>query len=56
MGDNRWHKLILTWSEEGGWELEDPNWRGKRKVERVMKQKNLIPPEAVNWQVWRKAT
>jgi hypothetical protein len=28
----------------------------ERKMERVKKQKNLTPEDAVNWQIWRKAT
>jgi spore maturation protein CgeB len=26
------------------------------KLEKLMKQKNLTPESAVNWQIWRKAT
>jgi hypothetical protein len=28
----------------------------EREVERKMKQKNLTPEDAVNWQLWLKAT
>jgi hypothetical protein len=49
MEDNRWPKRIMTWSPEG-------RRRPEMKWERVLKQKNLTPEDAVNRQLWRKAT
>jgi hypothetical protein len=33
-----------------------PEMKWEREVERVMKQKNLTPEDAVNWQLWQKVT
>jgi hypothetical protein len=52
MGDIRWHKLILTWSVEGGrGGIGRPELTWKRGSGKGDEAK-----EAVNWQVWRKAT
>jgi hypothetical protein len=51
--DNRWRKHIMAWSLEArGPEM---NYL-EREVERVMKQKNVTPEDAVDRQLWRKAT
>jgi hypothetical protein len=42
----------MTWSPEG---RRIPEMKWEREVERVTKQKNLTPEDAVNWQLWRKA-
>jgi hypothetical protein len=45
MEDNRWPKR-MTWSSEGRRGRPEIKW--EREVERVMKQKNLKPEDAVN--------
>jgi hypothetical protein len=55
MEDNGWPKRIMTWSPEGR-RRGRPEMKWERGVERVMKQKNLTPEDAVNRQIWRKAT
>jgi hypothetical protein len=52
MEDNGWHERIMTWSPEG---RRRPEIKCEREVERVMRQKNLTPEDAVNRQLWRKA-
>jgi hypothetical protein len=54
MEDNGWSKRIMTWSPEERRRRPKMNW--ERKVEKVMKQKNLTPEDALNRQLWRKAT
>jgi hypothetical protein len=44
----------MTWSPEG--RRRRPKRKWEREEERVMKQKNLKPEDAVNQQLWRKAT
>jgi hypothetical protein len=57
MENNRWPKRIMIWSPEGRRRRRGrPEMKWERKVERVMKQKNLAPEDAVNGQLWRKAT
>jgi hypothetical protein len=57
MEDNAWPKRIMTWSpEERRKRRGRPEMKWEREVERVMKQKNLIPEDAVNRKLWRKAT
>jgi hypothetical protein len=57
MEDNRCPKRIMTWSPEGRRQRRGrPEMKWEREVERVMKQKNLTPEDAVNRQLWRKAT
>jgi hypothetical protein len=46
----------MTWSPEGGRRRGRPEIKWEKEVERVMKQKNLTPEDAVNLQIWRKAT
>jgi hypothetical protein len=45
----------MTWSPEGR-RRERPEMKWEREVERMMKQKHLTPEDAVNGQLWRKAT
>jgi hypothetical protein len=52
MENNRWPRRIMIWSPEG----RRRRGRPEMKVGRVMKQKNLAPEDAVNGQLWRKAT
>jgi len=54
-GDNRRLKPILTRSPEERKRIGRLKMKWERDVERVMKQKNLTPVDAVNWQIWRKA-
>ena len=54
MGDKRWPKRILTWSPEGRKRRERPEKKWEKEVERVMKQKNLTPKDAVNRQMGEK--
>jgi len=49
-GDNRRPKPILTWSPEERKRIRGFEMKWERDVERVMKQKNLTPVEAVDWQ------
>jgi hypothetical protein len=59
MEDNGEPKRIMTWSPEGRRRRRirgRPEMKWEREVERVMKQKNLTPKDAVNRQLWRKAT
>jgi hypothetical protein len=56
MGDNRWSERILTWSQEGRKRRGRPEMKWKREMERVTMHKNQIPEDAVNRQIWRKAT
>jgi hypothetical protein len=44
----------MTWSPEERRRRPEMNW--EREVEKMMKQKNLAPEEALNRQLWRKAT
>jgi hypothetical protein len=44
----------VTWSPEGRKRRTEMKW--EREVERVMKQKNLTPEDAVNRELWQKAT
>jgi hypothetical protein len=43
MEDNTWPKRIMTWSLEGRRRGGRPEMKWERKMERVMKQKNLTP-------------
>jgi hypothetical protein len=45
----------LTWSPEGEINRR-PEIKWGKKVQRALKYKHLTPEEAVNRQVWRKAT
>jgi len=51
--NNRWAQQTMTWS---------PGRRGQctasweEEVGSVMKQKNLTTDDAINWQLWQKAT
>jgi hypothetical protein len=54
MEENGKPKRIMTWSTEGRRGRPEMKW--EREVERVMKRKNLTPKDAVNRQLWRKAT
>jgi hypothetical protein len=56
MEDNIWPKRIMTWSPEGRRRRGRPEMKWEREVERVVKQNNLTPENAVNRQLWRKAT
>jgi hypothetical protein len=56
MEDTRRPKRIMTWSPEGGGRRGRPEIKWEKEVERVMKQKNLTPEDAVNMQIWRKVT
>jgi hypothetical protein len=56
MEDNRWPKRIMTWSLEGRRRRGRFEMKWEREVERVIKQKNLTPEDAVNRKLWRKAT
>jgi hypothetical protein len=51
MEDNRWPKPIITWSSEGR-RRGRPAMKCEREVKRMMKQKNLTPEDALNWQLW----
>jgi hypothetical protein len=42
----------MIWSPEGR-RGGKPEMKWEREVESVMKQKNLTPENAVNWQLWR---
>jgi hypothetical protein len=49
----------MTWSPKGRRRRRRrgrPEMKWEREVERVMKQKNLTPEDAVNRQLWRKTT
>jgi ribosomal protein L31E len=45
----------MTWSPEGR-RRERPEMKWEREVKRVLKQKNVTLEDAVNQQLWRKAT
>jgi len=49
--DNRWPKRIMTWSPEGRRRRGRPEVKWEKEVERVMKQMNLIPEDAVKGKV-----
>jgi hypothetical protein len=52
MKDNRWPKQITTWLLEGIIRIRGrPEMQWKNEVGRVMKQKNLTPEDAINWQL-----
>jgi hypothetical protein len=51
MEDNRWPKQIMIWSLEGR-RRGRSEMKCEREVERLMKQKNLTPEDAVNRQLW----
>jgi hypothetical protein len=46
----------MSWSLEGIKRRGSPEIKWEREVESVMKQKNLTPQDAVNRQLWLKAT
>jgi hypothetical protein len=56
MEDNRWPKQIMTWSLEGRRRRGRSEMVCEREMERLMKQKNLTPEDAVNRQLWRRTT
>jgi hypothetical protein len=42
----------MTWSPEGRRRRGRPEMKWEREVERVMKQKNVTPEDALNRQLW----
>jgi hypothetical protein len=52
MEDNKLPKPIITWSPEGRRRRGRPAMKCEREVKRMMKQKNLTPEDALNWQLW----
>jgi hypothetical protein len=53
--EDGWPKRIMTWSPEGR-RRGRPEMNWEKEVERVMKENNLTPEDAVNRQLWRKAS
>ena len=49
---NRWPKRIMTWSPGGRRRRRRPEVKWEKEVERVMKQRNVISDDAVNWLPW----
>ena len=57
MKENRWPKRIMTWSPGGGRRRGGrPEVKWEKKIERVMKRKNLISDDAINRKLWRLKT
>jgi len=56
MEDNRWPKLLMTWSLGGRRRRRQPEVKWEEEVERVMKQRNSTTDDTTNWQLWRLTT